>query len=130
REPVGVRVASELFGPTAVRAHAPDLHLSTTERVVVDELSAGCVVGAVIEAGAGGQASLLSAAHRTGIDVPFAIAAPDERQRLSVGRPSMPEARRLRRNLHRRRSAEAGEDVDAGREPVLLWVRDVLVCGV
>src|SRR5207247_10498127 len=79
REPVGVRVASELFGPTAVRAHAPDLHLSATERVVVDELSAGCVVGAVIEAGAGGQASLRSATHRHGIDVPFAIAAPNDR---------------------------------------------------
>src|SRR6266496_1580170 len=80
REPVGVSVASELFGPTAVRAHAPDLHLPTTERVVVDELPVGCVVRAVIEATAGRQASLLSTAHRDGIDVPLPTAAPNERE--------------------------------------------------
>src|SRR5688572_33345772 len=112
-------VTSQLLGLAPVWVHAPDLHASAAEGVVVNEFSVGRIVRAIIESAATSEASFLPALDRNCVYVPLVIPASHIGESPSVGRPSVPEARCLRRDFHRSRAACYRNDVDARREPVL-----------
>src|SRR5881396_1425719 len=111
RKPVGVGVVRQLLGLGPIRPHAPDLHFAAAERVVIDEGAVGRIVRPVVEPCTGRDAALVAAGHRNGVDVELAVAAAHEGERLAVGRPAVPETRRLRRDLLGRPAAD-GKRID------------------
>ena len=113
REPVVAVVAGDLFLIGAVRLHAPDLHVSGALGVEVNVCAVGRVLGAVVEAGGGGEARFVAARDGDGVDVEVAVALAGEGESLAVGRPAVPVRGSIRRD-QARRAAGDGNNVDAG----------------
>src|ERR1700684_731273 len=84
--------------------HAPNLHRAGALGIEVNIFSVGRKFRTVVEAGRGGKASFIAAGSENGVDVEFSIALTGERERLAVGRPTVPIRRRALRDAARRAS--------------------------
>src|SRR6202048_1219208 len=107
-KPVGGVGGEDLLGVGAVGVHTTDVHPSTALGVEVDPLAVGGVVGAVVDAGVGGEAVLLAAGRGDGIDVGVVVARGGEGDGLAVRREAVPIGRRDGGDLLRRSSGEGG----------------------
>src|SRR5262249_18507265 len=86
-------------------------HVSRALRVEVDISSVRRIFGAIVQSLGGRHPFLISTCSRNRINIEVAVALADERQRLAIGRPSMPVGWRLVGYLSRR-AASDGHDID------------------